>query len=304
MKNLFILSVLFLSSTLCAAQKSGDQHRQEGNLEEAIAAYMAKLPQAPDKGKVAYQIASAYALLYQKDSAFHYLNIALKDDYSLRPLVDSDFFPLIEDDRWAAIEDEQIRKYQTKNDDLTNPEYAKSLHRIILRDQALDYHIDQAKGFFMEHGRAPHWYFPLGDIKQKIGKNNFMEMKTLLEKNGWPTLSTVGEFAADAPLLVINHHESDSVRKAYLPQIKEACLNGDGSCMEYAKILDRILVNEGKPQVYGMQFRYNDERVLIPFPIENPEYVDQRRKAIGLEPLKDYLKRKIDYDWQVAQKEK
>jgi hypothetical protein len=47
-----------------------------------------------------------------------------------------------------------------------------------------------------------------------------------------------------------------------------------------------------------MQFRYNAARKLEPFPIKDPESVDQRRKAIGLEPLKDYLKRKIDYDWE------
>ncbi|MBE9489941.1 MAG: hypothetical protein IMY67_06580, partial [Bacteroidetes bacterium] len=67
-------------------------------------------------------------------------------------------------------------------------------------------------------------------------------------------------------------------------------------------IQDRILVNENKPQIYGMQFRYNTERKLEPFPIIDPEYVDQRRKEIGLEPLKDYLKRKINYNWTIDQK--
>ncbi len=71
--------------------------------------------------------------------------------------------------------------------------------------------------------------------------------------------------------------------------------------MEFAKIQDRILVNENELQIYGMQFRYNAERNLEPFPIINPEYVDQRRKEIGLEPLKVYLKRKINYDWTIKQ---
>ena len=74
--------------------------------------------------------------------------------------------------------------------------------------------------------------------------------------------------------------------------------------MEYAKINDRILVNTNKLQTYGMQFRYNSKRQLEPFPIKDPEYVDQRRKAIGLEPLQQYLKRKINYDWTVPQKTK
>ena len=60
--------------------------------------------------------------------------------------------------------------------------------------------------------------------------------------------------------------------------------------MEYAKIQDRILVNQNLPQIYGMQFRYNADRNLEPFPILDPAKVDQRRREIGLEPLKDYLK--------------
>ena len=126
-------------------------------------------------------------------------------------------------------------------------------------------------------------------------------MQQLINDNGWPKYSSVGELAADAPLLVINHHESNEVRKKYIAQIKQSCLEGEGSCMEYAKVQDRILVDENQLQIYGMQFRYNAQRNLEPFPIKDPEYVDQRRKEIGLVPLKDYLKRKINYDWTVEQ---
>ena len=74
--------------------------------------------------------------------------------------------------------------------------------------------------------------------------------------------------------------------------------------MEFAKIQYSILVNEDKLKVYGMQFRYNAERNLEPFPIINPEYVDRRRLDFGLESLNEYLKRKINYDWTVEQKER
>jgi len=94
------------------------------------------------------------------------------------------------------------------------------------------------------------------------------------------------------------------VRVKYLERVKTACLTNEGSCMEYAKINDRILVNTNQLQDFGMQFRYDKNRDMEPFPIKDPEYVDQRRAAIGLEPLKEYLKRKINYDWTVEQKKK
>jgi hypothetical protein len=156
----------------------------------------------------------------------------------------------------------------------------------------------------MKEGNAPQWYYPVGAYKQQIAKENYSIMQQLLEEYGWPKYSMVGKIAADAPLLVINHHESDSVRIKYLARIKQSCLDKEGSCMEYAKIQDRILVSEDKLQIYGMQFRYNAERNLEPFPIIDPEYVDQRRAEIGLEPLKKYLKRKINYNWTIEQKTK
>ena len=123
-------------------------------------------------------------------------------------------------------------------------------------------------------------------------------MEKLIAEKGWPTYAMVGRLAADGPLLIINHHKEEAIRIKYLPKIKRACLKREGSCVEYAKIQDRILVNTGKPQLYGMQFRYNDKRELEPFPIQDPKNVNKRRKKIGLGSLKEYLKRKINYEWK------
>ena len=302
MKYLFkiILVVLVANISLAQPPKSkGAQLRQEGKLEAAIEAYKQDYQIDPKNWKNTYDLACAYALTFQVDSAYHYLEIALRDDNSLWALADSDLFSLIDDPRWSEIENNQLERFQVANNSLKEPEYAIKLLRIILKDQALDYYIHQARSYFMKQGNAPQWYYPVGAYKQQIAKENYDTMQRLLEEYGWPKYSMVGKIAADAPLLVINHHESDSVRKKYLAQIKQSCLDKEGSCMEYAKIQDRILVNEDKLQIYGMQFRYNEKRDLEPFPIIDPEYVDQRRSEIGLEPLKDYLKRKIDFDWTV-----
>lgn len=302
MYKLILLLFVYNLSFAQTADSKADSLRQTGNLEAAIVAYKAKHTSIKSNWKNTYDLACSYALTYQKDSAFHYLNIALKDDNSLWALADSDLFALIDDERWTSIENNRIEQYQKHNQPLKQPEYAKKLLKLIIKDQALDYYVHQARSSFMKEGSIPHWYYPIGAFKQEITKENYSNMQQLIKTYGWPKYSTVGELAADAPLLVINHHESDDIRKEYLEQIKQSCLNKEGSCMEYAKIQDRILVNEDQLQVYGMQFRYNSERKLEPFPIKDPEYVDQRRTAIGLEPLKDYLKRKIDYDWTVKQK--
>ena len=286
------------------SQSKGDQYRNEGDLEKAIIAYKKAFNENKSDAKNVYDLASVYALTYQIDSAYHYLNISLKNDSRLWALADNDLLPLTSDKRWSAIQKQQLEKFQQKNGQLKESGYAIQLLKLIQKDQALDYQLDMAKRYFMKNGKIPHWYYPIAQQKKEIGAANFSKIEALIAQYGWPKYSSVGKLAADAPLIIINHLETEEMRIKYLPKIKDACLQKEGSCMEYAKIQDRILVNTGKLQIYGMQFRYNNERKLEPFPIKDPEYVDQKRKAIGLVPIKQYLKRKINYDWTIQQKTK
>ena len=283
----------------------GDSLRSAGDLEGAIVAYKSAFKLAPENDKNTYALACALALTYQQnDNAFKYLNLSLANSNSLWALVDNDLLSLTEDERWAGIITQQMDKFQQENGNFKKPEYAQKLYKLIMTDQAMDYQVHMARQYYMKNGHMPHWYYPIAKLKQDYAENNFTEMEGLLAAYGWPNYSMVGELAADAVLLAINHHESEEVRKQYLERVKTACVTGEGSCMEYAKINDRILVNTDQLQVFGMQFRYNNKRELEPFPIVDPEYVDQRREQIGLEPLKVYLKRKIGYDWEVVQKKR
>ena len=61
---------------------------------------------------------------------------------------------------------------------------------------------------------------------------------------------------------------------------------------------DRALMHNGEPQIYGSQV-VNDEL----YELVEPEYVDQKREEIGMEPLKDYLNR-FGIEFNVEQKRK
>ena len=298
-KRLYLLFIM--TSINMSAQNNGDALRRKGDLEGAIKTYKKELKISKDTYKNNYNIACIYAIMYQKDSAFKYLNLALNNNNSLWSLADNDLFSLTDDARWLTIEKAQLEKHQTVKGKIQKPDFAKQLLRLIQKDQSLDYQLDMAKDYFFKNGKAPHWYYPIAQMKKEITAGNFKEMEALLRKNGWPTYSTVGKLAADSPLLVINHHPKEEIKIKYLEQIKDACLENEGSCFEYAKIQDRILVNTEKPQLFGMQFTYDKDRNRIPFPILKPEFVDKRRAKIGLEPLKTYLKRKINYEFTVKQ---
>jgi hypothetical protein len=53
-----------------------------------------------------------------------------------------------------------------------------------------------------------------------------------------------------------------------------------------------VLMGQGKPQVYGSQLTANANTKKYEFyTIEDEAHVDERRAAMGLEPMADYAKR-------------
>ena len=55
---------------------------------------------------------------------------------------------------------------------------------------------------------------------------------------------------------------------------------------------DRIRTFEGRPQRYGTQFDWDEHGRLSPLPLEDPAGVDARRRAIGLGPLDQDIRRR------------
>lgn len=77
-----------------------------------------------------------------------------------------------------------------------------------------------------------------------------------------------------------------------MPLVEKAYKSGSLSGQSYALLLDRVLVGEGKPQVYGTQTKRIEEwkgREPALEPIEDEANVDQRRAEVGLTPLAEYM---------------
>ena len=108
---------------------------------------------------------------------------------------------------------------------------------------------------------------------------------SIIEKCGMPTLKEVGQKQMDAIWLGLQHTEN-KYRVKYFPLIEKAVKNGDLSKKQYALMKDRILMDEGKPQIFGSQIKNGKL-----YDLEDPKTVNKRRQEMGLEPIEDYLKR-------------
>ena len=99
-----------------------------------------------------------------------------------------------------------------------------------------------------------------------------------------PTLKDVTQKHMNAIWLGLQH-TNKKYRKKYFPQIEKAVENGDLSKQQYALMKDRILMDEGKPQIYGSQIKNGKL-----YKLENPQTVNERRKEMGMGNIEDYLK--------------
>jgi len=106
---------------------------------------------------------------------------------------------------------------------------------------------------------------------------------SIIEKCGMPSLDEVTQKEMDAIWLTLQHTVK-KFRKKYFPQIEKAVENGDLSKEQYAIMKDRILMDEGKPQLYGSQIKNGKL-----YKLESPEFVNDRRKEMGMEPIEEYL---------------
>lgn len=111
----------------------------------------------------------------------------------------------------------------------------------------------------------------------------------IVREHGWPTRSMAGDDGAEAASLILTHSPSDMFQRQMLPLLDSAALEGEASSSHAAMLTDRVRTMDGKPQLYGTQFRIVSG-ALVPYPIDEPERLDERRTAVGLMPMVEYVK--------------
>lgn len=126
------------------------------------------------------------------------------------------------------------------------------------------------------------------DAIVEVTKRNTKRLKEIVEQFGWPTILLVGPQASNSAWLLIQHADHDLKFQKYCLQLmREAAQKGGVLWENVAYLTDRVLINSGKPQLYGTQFYSHKDR-LFPKPIKDPDKLDIRRKQMGLQPFKIY----------------
>lgn len=172
----------------------------------------------------------------------------------------------------------------TAKNSVANPSLRKELLKRLEKDQAIRFEMI-AKGAFKPGS-------PQFNRMVSIDAKNTAWMKTVVAKYGWPGPELVGKDGTEAAFLLVQHAEHN-FQKEMLPLVRDAYRAKKLSGQDYALLLDRVLVGDGKPQVYGTQAKgvekWNGHEPVFE-PIEDEANVDRRRAEVGLPPMAEYAK--------------
>jgi len=141
-----------------------------------------------------------------------------------------------------------------------------------------------------KHGRDSPEYQTFREKGLEQEKGHIARLVEIVEKYGWPGTSLVGEKAASGAFLVLQHADVE-LQKRFLPLMR-ASTEAEDIPSEWLPLLeDRVLLYEGKKQIYGTQITRSPAGTPELWPIADEEHLDERRARVGLEPIADYLKR-------------
>jgi hypothetical protein len=114
----------------------------------------------------------------------------------------------------------------------------------------------------------------------------------------WPGRRLVGDDGSRAAWLVAQHAIDDvGLQRRCLEALEVAVALGDADAVHGAFLLDRVRMSDGLDQLYGSQFVLDDAGSLVPWPVDDPGRVDERRRKLGLPTFRDHATAMAD-EWR------
>jgi len=130
---------------------------------------------------------------------------------------------------------------------------------------------------------------------------NYIEIVKIFEEHGFLGYNKVEKNGSLKFWLLVQHADlHPDFQEKVLNKMKIEAENKNASWKNYAYLIDRVLVNTGRPQIYGSQMEINSEGTSFqPKLLDEPKKVNKRRKKVGLKSIESYIKQmnKIYYGY-------
>jgi len=133
------------------------------------------------------------------------------------------------------------------------------------------------------------WMLVAGSRMTAIDCDNTAWLNSQLARIGWFTIPKYGEEADKAAWHLVQHADRDPAFQRQMLDKLQALPPGETNGKRLGLLWDRVARAEGHLQRYGTQGTCKDGQ-WTPFESEDPENLDQRRAAIGMEPIAEHMK--------------
>ena len=222
-----------------------------------------------------------------------------------------DFTHLQKTRQWSILTDTLIQIYLRRHPNISNKDLSVELWMRGIEDQKSRTLAQNNFKDKLEYG-SKEWK-KRQKAFQKMTYSNAEFMEKWVENHTWPHYSEVGKEAGDAAALFLAHVNGriisgKRILQKTLPALKQAVDNKEAYPYWYAVVYDRYCSDRGEKQVYGTNiYRHGISGtaktgiVMSEYklrPIEDEKNVDVRRAELGLEPLRDSMKKMgIEYEY-------
>jgi hypothetical protein len=181
---------------------------------------------------------------------------------------------------WDETHKDQVPEAMLERDSkrtLAKPELLAEIRKRANRDQ-------EARREWLQHP-SDH---ALADAVNRVDRDNLAWLRELMATAGLPTAAEVGELGVHLTFLLVQHASTapDLQQKA-LPILAQRYEAGELPATDLARLVDRILVKQAKPQRFGTQFNWLSGKFPLPDAARLTE-IDANRRKLGLMPLADY----------------
>jgi hypothetical protein len=135
----------------------------------------------------------------------------------------------------------------------------------------------------------------LAALAKGMDTENTAELKRLMARWGWFSSARFGIETEQSAWLIVQHADQDpQFQREVLGIIEPLVQRGEVAGKTYAYLYDRVASSFNDPsrarlQRYGTQGHCVSPGVWEPFPVEDPQHLDERRKSLALPPEAEYI---------------
>jgi hypothetical protein len=119
---------------------------------------------------------------------------------------------------------------------------------------------------------------------EKADEINFTLLKRIHEKLGWPSNKVFTDSAVDGSFMITLHYKGHDLNYL-IPLIEESFSKNEIKNVQYAILIDRVLIRNGKSQKFGTHCKMTRNGTVDFTSLPDTSGINQNRIEIGLKEL-------------------